>query len=323
MKNLLIILFALTLTGCFDEKSYVIEPIPIEDISIPYSVKNFQTFFYLKDTLVVAHINNDDWDLGFESTPTGYHIFLNNSKTMFAGNTGLTDFASVTSPEVNTTFDMSSGNIDSTAIGNWGDFSDVLNPIYPKNVYIINLGKNDAGVAYGYKKIIFEKLENSNYFIHYANLDNTDEHSFQVPKNSALNFVQFSFNNGGNLDVQQPEKALWDLKFTKYTSILYDKGLPVQYTVRGVLINSGILVAKDLDSPFYSIDITKIGGYSFSAKQDIIGYNWKLYKDGVYSIIPNLSYIIKDRDDNYFKIRFTEYTSNGDISFEMEKLNNQ
>lgn len=326
MRPILILLFALSLTSCFNEDDFAIEPIPIPEIKIPNSINTYQSFFRLQDTIIVSYFSNADWDLGFESTPSGYHVILNTSKFMFAGNTGLTDFSSVTSNVADTMiFDTSSGNIDSTAIGKWADFSNPLTPIYPKNVYIINRGTSESGTSYGFKKIVFEKLENGIYYIHYANLDNSDEHYFQITKNPSISFVQFSFDDGGNIDTQQPNKDLWDLKFTKYSTILYDNGKPVQYPVRGVLINSGISVAKDTKKQFYSININDVATYSFSTKQDIIGYDWKIYVDGIYSIIPNLSYIIKDRLDNYYKIRFTGY-KNGSLigypSFEMEKLNN-
>jgi hypothetical protein len=339
MRNLILILFALTLISCFDENSFVIKPIPIDEFSvevkIPYSMYEDQTFFSLNDTAIVSHNNYANWDLGFEATPTGYHIILNSTKFMYAGNTGLTDFSSVITNVADTMmFDRSSGNLDSTAIGNWADFTDALNPVFLKKVYIINRGVDESGTSLGFKKIIFEKLENNTYFIHYANLDNSDDHTYQVPKNTAVNFVQFSFEDGGNLNTQQPNKDLWDLDLTKYSTILYDQNnnnKPTPYLVRGVLINSGVSVAKDTVNSYSSINISNIDSYTFSSKQDAIGFDWKKYINGEYVIIGHYNYIIKDSKGNYFKLRFTGYknTISGDIhygvkgypSFEMSKLN--
>ncbi len=333
----LYILIAITLSSCFKEDDYVIEPIRFEITSIllksPISMYEEQAYINLYDTAIVGHNNYADWDLGFESSSTGYHIILNSSKFMYAGSTEQTDFASVTSNIASTMlFDRSSGNLDSTAIGNWCDFSNPLNPIFPKKVYIINLGVDENGNSFGYKKIVFEKLENDTYYIHFANLDNTDEHYYQIPKNTLKDFVQFSFNNGGNLDTQQPDKDKWDLNFTKYSTILYDdNGTPTPYLVRGVFISDGISVAKDTLSDFKSIDINKVNSYTFSSKQDAIGYDWKVYKNDLYLVKPHYIYIIKDRNNNYFKIRFTGYYNNianhphygekGYPSFEYAKLN--
>lgn len=335
MRILTIILFTLILTSCFDEDSYVIKPIPIADVKIPYSMYEDQTYFNLNDTLIVSHNNYANWDLGFESSPTGYHIILNTSKFMYAGNTDQTNFYTITTNIADTMiFDRSSGNLDSTAIGMWADFNDPLNPIYHKKVYIINRGVDENGISFGTKKIVFEKLENNTYFIHYANLDNSDEHTYQIPKNSSVNYVQFSFDGGGNLNTQQPNKDLWDLNLTKYSTILYDNNnnnKPTPYLVRGVLVNKGVSVAKDTITPFNAINISNIDNYTFSTRQDIIGYDWKDYVNGEYVIIDNYSYIIKDRNNNYYKLRFTGFknTIKGDIhygirgypSFEMAKLN--
>jgi len=328
----IILLLATTLTSCFDEDSYIIKPVPINDINIPYSVYEYQTYFSLNDTMIISHNSYADWDIGFESSPTGFHIILNTSKFMYAGNTNLSDFTAVTSNVADTMiYDRSSGNLDSTAIGNWVDFSDPLNPIYPKKVYIINRGVNESGVPFGYKKIVFEKLENNIYYIRFANLDNSDEHYFEIPKNSSVNFVLFSFDNGGNLNTQQPDKDLWDLNITKYSTILFDNNnVATPYLVRGVLINNGLSVAMDTINTFGSININNISSYTFSTKQDAIGYSWKVFNGDDYVVLYHYNYIIKDRNNNYFKLRFTNfkntdvndvlYGSNGYPSFEMEKL---
>lgn len=294
-----------------------------------------QTYFNLFDIIVVSHNNFADWDLGFETTPNGYHIILNTSRFMYAGVTNSTNFSLVTTNIADTMiYDRSSGHPDSTAIGDWADFSDPLNPVFPKKVYIIDRGIDESGNSFGYKKIVFEKLEDDIYYIRFANLDNSDEHTFEIPKNAAVNFVQFSFNGGGNLNTQQPGKELWDLNLTKYSTILFDNAnnnKPTPYLVRGVLINKGVTVAKDTITPYKSISLNNISGYTFSNKQDAIGYNWKSYINGNYIVKPHYSYIIKDRNNNYYKLRFTGFNNTiiGDIhygvkgypSFEMSKLN--
>ena len=79
-----ILLLAITLTSCFDENSFVIKPIDNAEVRIPYSMYEDQAYFNLYDTLVVSHNNYADWDLGFESTPMGYHIFLNTKQKILS-----------------------------------------------------------------------------------------------------------------------------------------------------------------------------------------------------------------------------------------------
>lgn len=340
MRNLIyIVLLSLLCSSCFDENSFVITPIPIEpnsiEVKIPYSMYADQAYFSLHNTLVVSHNNFAHWDLGFEASPNGYHIILNTSRFMYAGVTNSTNFSLVTTNIADTmVYDRSSGHIDSTAIGNWADFSDPLNPIFPKKVYIINRGVDESGIPFGHKKIVFEKLENNTYYIRYANLDNSDEHTFEILKNSSVNYVLFSFNGGGNLNTQQPSKLSWDFSFTKYSTILFDNSnnnKPTPYLVRGILINQDVSVARDTVRPYKSINLSHVNEYTYSNKQDAIGYNWKKFINGNYEVKPHYSYVIKDRNDNYYKLRFTGFYNNiiGDIhfgvkgypSFEMSKLN--
>lgn len=334
MKKLIIILFPFILTSCIDENQYVIKPMDMQEVKVPYSLYQYQTYFSLSTSEIVGYNSYDAWDLGFESSTDGYHIILNASRFMYAGNTKTTDFYSVQQNIADTMlFDNSSGNLDSTAIGQWLDNSDNKNPVFFKHVYIIDRGVDELGNKFGFKKIVFEKLENDTYYFRFSNLDNSDEHEYQITKNPELNFVLFSFDNGGNTDVQQPPKDQWDICFTKYTSILYDNNnVPTPYIVRGALINpNGISVAKETVKPFDEIKYSDVLNHSFLNSQDGIGYDWKIYKDDKYFIVDNWSYIIHNRDNNYYKLRFTGFYNNikddphygekGYISFEMTQLN--
>jgi hypothetical protein len=68
-----------------------------------------------------------------------------------------------------------------------------------------------------------------------------------------------------------------------------------------------------------------INSYAFSNNQNIIGFDWKSYvfNEG-YIVNPDITYIIKDSKNNYFKLRFIDfYNSNGEKgypTFEVRKL---
>ena len=91
----------LILTGCF-EKEDLITPREINEIRIPYSLYEYQVYFNLQREEIVAYNHFADWDLGFESSPDGYHIILNASRYMLAGSSGSADFESVTSNSADT-----------------------------------------------------------------------------------------------------------------------------------------------------------------------------------------------------------------------------
>ena len=310
--------FLLALTGCFPKEDTVL-PLDIDIIEIPYSMYDTQTWFSLQNMSVTSHNVFTEWDLGFESNGSGHHIILNTSKFMHAGNTGSSDFYGITTNICDTmVYDDSNGDPDKTAIGNWADFSDPLNPVYHRNVYIIDLGVDNNGVLYGFKKITFDSFENNIYAIHFSNLDGSDEHSFEVLTDPSKSFTLFSFNNGGGVVSARPPDSNWDLCFTQYATILYDdKNVVTPYLVRGIYINmNGTMAARDTINSFYDIKAEDIPAYTLSSAQDIIGYDWKDYKDDSYNINPNIFYIIKDQLGEYYKLKLTGfYNSTGARGF--------
>ncbi len=326
MRNLLIIISLLILTGCFPEDDPVI-PLDIDIIEIPYSMYENQIWFNLKDKSIITASSNLDWDLGFESDNSGHHIILNTSRFMFAGNTGSTDFNGVTSNICDTmVYDDSNGDPDRTAIGEWADFSDPENPVYYREVYIIDLGYDNNGTPFGFRKIIFDRFENESYMIHFSNLDGSDEHNFQVPTDHERSFTLFSFSNGGSIVPLQPADSEWDVCFTQYSTILFDdSNVATPYLVRGIFINpAGTSASSDTTNSFYDITLYDVSDYTLSSNQDIIGYLWKDFENDSYKINPDIFYIIKDQHGSYFKLRFTGFYSSwgarGYVSFQLVDL---
>jgi hypothetical protein len=309
IKYSIILLLLLLLTGCFPEDDPVV-PLDIDITEIPYSMYDTQTWFNLQNMSITSHNAFNEWDLGFESYGSGHHIILNTSRFMHAGNTGSSDFNGITTNICDTmVYDDSSGDLNNTAIGEWADFSDPLNPVYSKNVYIIDLGTDNNGVLFGYKKITFNSLESNIYSVHFSNLDGSDEHYFEVTTDPDKSFTLFSFSNGGSIASVQPADSDWDLCFTQYSTILFDdNNVATPYLVRGIYINmNGTTAARDTINSFYDITANDIPDYTFSSAQDIIGYDWKDYKDDSYNINPNIFYIIKDLLGEYYKLKFAGY----------------
>jgi len=326
IKYSLIIIPLLLLSGCFPEDDPLV-PLDIEIVEIPYSMYDTQTWFSLEKMSVISHNVFSDWDLGFESNGSGHHIILNTSKFMYAGNTGSTDFNGITSNICDTmVYDDSSGDLNKTAIGNWADFTDPGNPVYPKKVYIIDLGSDNNGTPYGFKKITFDGFENDRYSIHFSNLDGTDPNTLQISTDPDRRFTLFSFSNGVSSVPVQPANGEWDLCFTQYSTILFDdNNIATPYLVRGVYINMiGTSAARDTINSFDDITAGDISDYTFSSVQDIIGYDWKDFENDSYKINPNVFYIIKDHLGEYYKLKFAGFYNNsgqrGFPSFQCFKL---
>ena len=123
----------------------------------------------------------------------------------------------------------------------------------------------------------------------------------------------------------QPPSNYWDLLFTQYTHLYSDTTTPA-YLVTGVVLNSEVLVAEDNSFSFEEINYSMIDQLNFTSNKDAIGFDWKEYNfdAGIYTVNSNFNYIIKDRQQRYFKLRFTDfYNSNGDKgcpTFEIQEL---
>jgi len=64
----------------------------------------------------------------------------------------------------------------------------------------------------------------------------------------------------------------------------------------------------------------------FETKQDVIGFDWKYYNidHALYSITPNIVYIIRSVNGLYYKLRFIDYydqnKQKGNPTFQYELL---
>lgn len=330
-----LVLFS-TFTACMDdlESDIKIDPVPIpEGIKIGSAdlgpTYQNQVYYSLVTNSTVKIYTQGDFDLAFESSPDGWHILLNSSRFMHAGNTFNIDFDDVTSQAgVEMNFDNSNGSPDSTAIGTWANITggDTLSFGF---VYIIDLGLDANASPLGYKKIQFTGLSEGKYSGRYANLDGSEEFVFSVPKKQGVHFVGFSFANGGTLVDVEPPADTWDVFIGQYTTMLYSGTEPYPYLVRGVLLNRTSTQAFQYvgDKQFSDIEFSDVSATPFSPGLDVIGHEWKYYnlEEGFYSVDATLVYIIKNQNGNYYKLHFIGYyNENGQAGypkFEFKKLN--
>jgi hypothetical protein len=79
----------------------------------------------------------------------------------------------------------------------------------------------------------------------------------------------------------------------------------------------------DSISDFTTIKLANVDNSKFTQKRDGIGYEWKQYEFGFYTVKIGYNYIVKS-DDKYFKLRMIDfYDSNGNKGypkFEYEEL---
>lgn len=285
----------------------------------------YQVYYDLTGNMAVDSNKVSAWDLSFESATGGWEIRLNTSMFMYAGNSLDTTFSQSISPSsLDMVFDASSGNPDSTAIGEWtvdtpeGTFS-------KRHVYLLDLGSDERGVAQGYMKVQFG-TSGQDYLIRYGAPGDLQGTTVRIGRDPSRRLVHFSFGQGV-LELEPPA-GTWSLLFTRYTTMLVtNDGEYYPYIVVGTLLNpGGVTAARDTAHTFDGLVLADTAGMVLHATADVIGYDWKDYdfEGGFYTIVPGKHYVIRNHDGYYYKLRFTNfYNATGEKgypSFEFARL---
>ena len=308
MKNILYLIFTLVILASCER-----EELPVaahETGALTTSAVNmdanyrWQIYFDLGTNREVGRCLKTSWDLAFQTTTSGFHVFLNSSKAMAAWNTGDTNFTAITDSTgfaVGRKFDEASGNEDSTAIGDWRQ---------TKPVYIIDRGYSETGQPQGIRKIQILQVNSSAYEIRFATLTGS-ESRITVAKDSTYNFTFVSLSSTGSIVSVEPPKASWDLVFTQYTHIFHQPFTP--YLVTGCLLNSWQTAsAVDTVNSFELTGFAELQQYTLNNAVNTIGYEWKVFDGTQFTIVPNRFYIIRDSENYFYKLRFTDfYDANG------------
>ncbi len=259
----------------------------------------WQAFFDLGTGQMVASNLKTDWDLGFETTADGYHIVLNTSKAMYAFPTAATDMADVNDTlglGMGKRWDAPSGNLDSTAIGDWRG---------GQQVYVIDRGYNAMGQHQGYRKLQVLAMNAEAYELRFSELNGSGEKLFTVAKDSSYNLSFLSFEAGGKMVTIEPPKQNWDLCFSQYLEVL-----PEPYLVTGVLLNRYHTSAvMDSSLSFATIDYSFATGLQRSSAMNAVGYAWKYYhfNSATYHVLPQMNYLIADAQGILYKLHFIDF----------------
>jgi hypothetical protein len=307
MRGLLILTAVIIFFSCRKEERPISPNAPGDLLTNAAEMSNdyrYQLYFNLEENKFVGQNLKTDWDLGFTTGSNDFRIKLNVANAMSAANMGSVNFSSITDTSgfgSNEMYDAITGNLDSTAIGDWRDHEDV---------YIINRGFSFTGQHRGYAKMQLISSDANSYTFRLANIDETEGTIYEIEKQGDYNFSFFSIDELSQVQIEPP-KADWDLVFTQYTHIFYEPFMP--YLVTGTQTN--IHETKSLlveDVPFEEIDLQFAMGKELSENINEIGYNWKSFIDGNYIIHSEKSYLIQDQKGLYYKLRFVDfYDENG------------
>lgn len=329
MRYLSCIFFlALLLQSCFKEEALIPphEQGDLEEGQVALgSFYENQVHFDLDQNLEVTSSSVLDYDLSFESNSGGWIIRLNTAKFMLAGNSLDTLFSAELLPEeLEMKFDHSGGNPDSTAMAGW--FETLEDSTWSNRyVYLVDRGSDSQGNLLGLMKVRFD-IQGDAYVMRYASSDTGLDTTVLIERDPSMDKRFFSFEDG-IIDIAPPPDQ-WSLLFTRYTTMLVtDEGEDYPYLVVGALLNpNGVSAALDTIHDFLDMDMDDILDLEFTQRADVIGYEWKYYNfdAGVYTIEPGMSYVIRDREGFFYKLRFVDFYSDEGVkgypTFEFVRL---
>lgn len=273
-----------------------------------------------------------NWDLGFYSGADDYRVILNSSSAMMARMIDKNDLNAVSASDtlgfsLDVTFsqtnplvsqlpyiDYPNGDLTRTAIAS------ISANAADNKVYIINrgFGVGIPAPARGWKKIRVIRNASGGYTLQYADINATSFSSLDIPKNDAYFFTYASFENG-KLNVE-PEKKKWDIAWTYFSNATNFGAGEVPYLFQDIiLLNRNTQSAKVMTATkaFADFGEADIAAQTFSSSQTAIGSDWR--SGGGPGVSPAVRtdryYIIKDGNNNYYKLRFTALTQNGERGY--------
>lgn len=277
-------------------------------------------------------VNRNNWDLGFYTGADDYRVILNSSSAMMAKQINKNDLNLVTAADTigltnevafsqfaPTTIslpyiDYPNGDLTRTAI------AAVSANAADNKVYIVNrgYGSGSPAPARGWKKIRIIRNVSGGYTLQHADIAATTFTSVDIAKDDAYFFKYVSFENG--VVPVEPMKKKWDFAWTYFSNVTNFGSGEVPYLFQDVvLLNRNVQVAKVLTSSkaFADFSAADIAAQTFFTTQNAIAADWR--SGGGPTSAPAVRtdryYIFKDSDNNYYKLRFTALTRNGERGY--------
>lgn len=255
-----------------------------------------QVFFDLENESIVAIKDKDAWDIALFGSDTLDLLLLNSAKIMGAvhfPDAQLTDQPTV--PNSAWKYEPPEGDFTQSPLYGWED---------QPGIYVINAGMNHLGQSQGIFRIKPERTETGVRIQWMKNGENILR-EILLPKQGAYNHYGFSFSDNQLVETE-PQKHLWDLKFTVYTH-LFEGHEP--YSVVGVLLNPNRSFARRTTLPFNEVTLEFAQSTPLEFVLNIIGYDWKTYsfEQSLFITHSEMTYLIRTRNNLFFKLRFIDF----------------
>lgn len=291
-----------------------------------------KVFFDLSANKSIS-VTRTRWDLGFYTQADSFYVLLNSSTGMMARGIAIADLNAVSAADTigfgeSVNFNQSAPTVASLAYIDYpsGDLSRtaigaVAATAADNKVFIINRGSGVGSPApkRGWKKIRILRNANGGYTLQHADIGASSFQEIQVAKTPSHFYTYVSFENG--VVEVEPAKEKWDLAWTYFSNVTNFGGGEVPYLYQDIILqNRNVLAVKvsiNDQTTYENFTEANLSGLSFSAGQTTIGADWRL--GGGPSSAPSVRtdrfYVLKDAAGNYYKLRFTALTKNGERGY--------
>tara|TARA_B100002052_G_scaffold18667_2_gene14825 strand:- start:24006 stop:25184 length:1179 start_codon:yes stop_codon:yes gene_type:complete len=289
--------------------------------------------FYSMQNGETLNTSNQNWDIAFSTATMSSTIRTNDGKgvelykyqdgdTSAWNDINNNDINNLPELMFNSDTSWEYGAFDINQVGGldygWGIYNLQTHHLIGDSLFLIKT------INGNWKKLWIKSKILGEYAISYADLDgnNIVTTNIEAYNYTDKNFIYYSLDSDLIVD-REPNKETWDITFTKYLSLYPFQGGSIPYSVTGVLQNEGVLVAQadNITSP---LTYNNYNQHTFSEKINNIGFDWKVFQSGNYTIVNDLCYFVRDKSDNVWRLTFTNFegTSTGNIEFNTELLTN-
>jgi len=323
-KFILVILSSFLLSACFKEEAPIKRGTGDTIINSVFLGENYENqIFFDLGTNTFQQKNLIEWDLRFRSGKNEIGVFVNTGKEIKMRKLNLYNLDEPLTADTNyiksipELVDNPDGNANNSAIGDWTKY--ILSNGNKSGIYVLELTYEK-----GWNRFIRLQILSSNDSFYvckfvplYKNGIKVTEWDIttKIPKNFNQNFTYFSFKNDGKIvENAEPDKRTWDIEFTKYKHTFFEFTPPLPYPVTGILSNSfNVEIAIDSSNNFEKISMANVKDLSFSKKRNTIGFEYKAFSfksTFEYTINSKNTYVIKDTEGNYYKLKFLDFYNN-------------
>ncbi|MFM7015544.1 MAG: HmuY family protein [Bacteroidota bacterium] len=341
MKRLgIFFLMVVLFSSCMKEDNAITLPAPgpVKQGTANMGVNYDNQVYYNLETGATIVRPYKAYDLAFEASKTGFHIYLNSAKFMFACNTQSYNMANADTVGHAWALDCEQLLDDTLALTKY--WQDANFSSQGSKVFAIDRGKLEHTGAARWRKLKVLSVDSLKYTICFSNYDNSGMDTVEVVKDENYSLMYFSFDTPNQLIQQAPPKDQWDFVFTKYTHVFfeYDVTSPFRYYfVSGVIQNSWNnteVMRFQKDSmptnvsylPIEQFNYSQVQNYTFSNNANTIGYNWKYYNfsDAHYHIYPDLYFVVKANNGFYYTVKMVDFYdtsgNKGFVTFQTQRI---